>query len=235
MSRAIIAPYRLAAGALRLACQVTGLDFEQTPSGDWLWLGDGTPTGKFRVEFEVKGTAAAVQQCVPPAEHDADVWRVAVIMKSATSRSRRLTFLEPTDADFYRGSASYDTDQVRGTLVFGPAVVRTKQGAPVPPYGVHRAALLADGPPVQVMLEQPRMPPGGHLEVEYEDFSKSGSPSRAANADVLWSRPGRRGAQAVAEQGHPKPRTCPQQPGPARHHGPHPGCDLPEHRYSDLD
>jgi hypothetical protein len=62
---------------------------------------------------------------------------------------------------------------------------RTRQGDVIPGVASHAGALLGNGDAIDILLEEPVAPPGGHLDIEYDDFRASQDPLRRRNPEAL--------------------------------------------------
>ena len=187
MSRLALFPYPFAQGALSLNCTLPGIEAERTPSGALLILEEIPQAASLGVHLRVQVPPGTIEGLLSAEELADPPCRPAVLLRSVPSRTRRLIDLTPDGADGFEATLQLPRRELHQAFTFTPVLLRTKPGSPAGAFASHAAALLADGDPVEVLLEERPMPPGGYLDIEFEDFRQSGNPLRRAYADSLVS------------------------------------------------
>jgi hypothetical protein len=185
MSQLSLFPYRYAQGALTLTCDLVGLETESRPGGALMVLEDLPAAADLNLTIRVGVAPGTAERVVPPDEVPEPAVRVAAVVRSIPSRLRRLVDLTQDDAGGFRAAVSLPRTALHQSFTVSPVLVRAAGRPAVDGFGCHTGSLLADGDPVQILLEEPPTPPGGYLDVEFEDFRESGSPLRRSRPKVL--------------------------------------------------
>lgn len=187
MSEAVLQPYAFGGHALSLDCSVLELEAESTASGDLL-LTEQIPRGS-PLEIAVTITIApgTLERVLPAQEASEPPISIAVLARSSSSRFRAIQELAPSE-DHHSGKVRFEADLLFGRVTLSPVLVRTSAASPpIEGYASHRGALLASGNPIDILLEEPSTPPGGYLDIKFEDFSVSADQLRRRNDGKLFA------------------------------------------------
>jgi hypothetical protein len=186
MSEAVLRPYRFGADALALSCVLEDVENETTPSGDLLLLEPLPRGGELRIAATVRVTAGTFERVLPEDERRAFPLQVAVVVRSPTSRVRTAFPLADV-GDSFAGVITIPAVDLFYRVSLMPVLVRSVAASGRDGFGTHRGAILANGQSVDVLLDEPIAPPGGYLEIEFEDFSRSPNALRQRNADRMFA------------------------------------------------
>ena len=186
MSQVVLHAYTYGENALALRCTPTNAEFETTPSGSILLL--EAPPDQLELAVDIQMARDTLDVVLPQDDRGDPTWSVGVLARSSVSRFRIAKALEPgTDEGFFVGSLVLTMSDLRGSIELVPVLVRNVARGSMERYGTHVGAALAGGTSVDVLLEQPVAPPGGYLDIEFEDFRESASPLRRGNSDRLFA------------------------------------------------
>ena len=183
MSQLALFPYAFAQGALTVTCEVEGVDAESRPGGALLLLDDVPVTSDLNLTLRVGIAPGTLDRVLPPDELGVPPVRVAAVIRSIPSRLRRIVDLTEDPATGFNAAIAISRASLHQSFAVSPVLMRTVARERRDGFGGHAGALLADGDPVEVLLEEPATPPGGYLDVEFEDFRESGNALRRS-----WSR-----------------------------------------------
>ncbi len=186
MSEAVLHPYRFGADALSLSCGLEGVENESTPSGDLLLLEPLPRAGVLRIAATVRVSAGTFERVLPEDERSPSPVQVAVVVRSPSSRIRA-AFPLADAGDSYAGTISIQTDELYSRISLTPVLVRSTSASVRDGFATHLGAILANGRSVDVLLDEPIAPPGGYLEIEFEDFRRSPNSLRQRNADRMFA------------------------------------------------
>ena len=185
MSQLALFPYAFAQGALTLTCEVMGIDAENRPGGALLLLEEVPASAEINLAVRVGVAPGTLERVLLPDELGAPPVRVAAVIRSIPSRLRRLVDLSEDPADGFEAAVVIPRTSLHQSFSISPVVMRTAPRDNVDGFGCHPGALLANGDAIEVLLEEPPTPPGGYLDVEFEDFRDSGNPLRRSRPRVL--------------------------------------------------
>jgi hypothetical protein len=185
MSQIDFYPYEFAAGALTLNATIQGVETERTASGALLFLDDLPPEASLRLDLRVRIAPGTVERVTAAENRGEPEPMVAVILRSIPSRLRRLVQVDDDGSDTFSAHVDFRRSELHQNLVATPVLYRTTGGPETPGYASHAGALIGDGEPLQIFLEEPPTPPGGHLDIEFEDFRTSGDQLRRSAPDAL--------------------------------------------------
>jgi hypothetical protein len=183
MSRAAFFPYPFASSGLHLTCE---LDAEGLEDGDGRRiLAEGVPeAGSVRFKIRVSLDDDVLDRVLAPEERGAPPISAVVAARSIPSRRREVIRLDATDG-YWTGVVDWPKADLFGEVVFEPALIRTSDGSNEA-YAGHLGALLASGDPVTLEVDEPPVPPGGFLDIRFENFRESGNAKRSSNPDLLY-------------------------------------------------
>jgi hypothetical protein len=185
MSQLALFPYAFAQGALTVTCEIKGVEAENRPGGALLLLEDVPAAADINLRMRIGVAPGTLEQVLPQDELDAPPVRVAAVIRSIPSRLRRLVeFGEDPEAGF-QAAVALPRASLHQSFAITPVLMRTVARGNLDGFGCHPGALLANGDPIEVLLEEPATPPGGYLDVEFEDFRESGNLLRRSWPRVL--------------------------------------------------
>ena len=183
MSRAAFFPYPFAAGELHLTYEL---------QSDGLEEGDAqkiraeavAEEGPVSVKLRVSMGDDALGRVLPEAERASPPVAIVVAARSIQSRCRELIRLVPADGH-WEGELECQKRDLFGEVMLEPWLIRTAGGAEGA-YAAHVGALLASGEGVVLEVDEPPVPPGGFLDIRFENFKESGNAARSANPGLLY-------------------------------------------------
>ncbi len=183
MSRAAFFPYPFADGALQLTCELEGEYLELGETGRI--LAEAVPeTDSVAVTLRVDLAESTLEQVLPDLELGAPPVVVVVAARSISARRREVLRLAADDGH-WSGSLNWPKQDLFGEITLEPALIRTEAGTDGS-FATHCGALLASGDAVTLELDEPPVPPGGFLDIRFENFKESGNFKRSARPDLLY-------------------------------------------------
>jgi len=184
VSRAAFFPYPFANGGLNLTHDLEG---EHLAEGEGRRiLAEGVPeAASVRIDLQISVDDDVLGRVLPQAERSAAPVSAVVVARSISSRRRDVIRLDMDDGGRYVGSLNWPKSDLFGEVLLEPALIRTATGSDEA-FATHVGALLASGEPIVLELDEPPVPPGGFLDIRFENFKESGNSKRSANPDLLY-------------------------------------------------
>jgi hypothetical protein len=180
-------PYAHANGAIECSWRLSGAEFERTPSGH-LRLAEDLSLGRaLHLSVEARVAPAAFSVVFPEDERTHPPARLLLVVRSASSRLRRGVDLTRVDTDKYVGETDLRCSDISGFLEASVFLIRSAARGSTRSFATHTGAILAESPSLVIELEEPRFPPGGHLDVAFENFATSTNPVRRAHPRQLFA------------------------------------------------
>jgi hypothetical protein len=134
--------------------------------------------------LEVLVANGTYERVLPENEQSDPPVEVVMAVRSISSRERELVGLERHDGG-WRGALDVPKSEVYGELTLYPMLVRTRAGDTTA-FASHVGALVASGTEVIVEIDEPPVPLGGFLEINWDNFRQSSNPKRSAQPDLLY-------------------------------------------------
>jgi hypothetical protein len=187
VSQHVFFPYAYAPAAFDCQWSIPGLSYSTTSSGA-LRLDDDLPFDRaLSLHVRARLAPGVFDRVLPEAERSGPPVRIALVLRSPSSRLREAVPLDEVEPGYYGGSVTLPRSRIHGEIEAFVAIVRTEDGAPHPGMASHRAAILGSSESVAIQLEEPIAPPGAYLDVDFEDFGQSANQLRRRNADQLFA------------------------------------------------
>jgi hypothetical protein len=187
VSQQLFFPYATVHGSLDASWQLSGAEHELTASRAFRLTDDLPPSGRLTLAVESKIPEDARLTAFPEAERRAAPSQVLLVVRSGSSRIRLAATLTEAEPNTFGGSVELPGSILHGELEAFVALVRTSDGHPHAGFASHKGAILGTSEIVKVQLEEPPSPPGGHLEIAYEDFRSSPNALRRNNSDRMFA------------------------------------------------
>jgi hypothetical protein len=182
VSRTEFFPYRFAAQALHLEYDLDA-DLGLGDGGNILAV-DLPEAATVALTLKVSVENGTYERVLPPDEHQDPPIAVVVAVRSIPSRTRRLVHLERSDAG-WAGTIDLAKAELFREATLTPAMVRVA-GGDDPRYAEHAGAWLASGDEVRIEVDDAPVPPGGYLDVKFDNFREGPSPKRNQHPDLLY-------------------------------------------------
>jgi hypothetical protein len=141
---------------------------------------------QFDVSFELSQESASTVLPDPSVLRQDTVGIVSV--RCASTKYRHGVRLQPRGEYGWRGTVEFARDDVLGVVELTPLVARTAdiQGDRPHGFAAFGGALLADGPPVQLVLDRSARRFDGSMEYKWENFASSDNPWLKARKDDVF-------------------------------------------------
>jgi hypothetical protein len=183
VSRAEFFPYPFAGEVLDLAFEPEDSDLEVGETGRI--LAEALPeTAEVRLRLAVAVPDDVLDRVLPDAEREQPPVNVVVAARSIASRWRHAVPLSP-DGDRWHGTLQVPKRELFGEVHLEPALIRTAAGDNGD-YAGHLGALLATGREVVVEVDEPPVPAGGFLQIEWDNFRDSANHQRHTHPQHLY-------------------------------------------------
>jgi hypothetical protein len=183
MSHAEFYPYPTAGDALALACAT---EREDVVVEDHRLLLQGVPEGQgIPLALKVSMEGSVLETVLPESERDEAPVEVLVVIRSVPSRVRRAVALKPEGDGLWTGDLELEKADLFESLELEPVLTRRQAGTETG-FATHAGARLAWGPVVKLEIDEPPVPAGGYLEVQWDDFRTSNSPVRKARPGLMY-------------------------------------------------
>lgn len=187
MSEAILHPYSFAGDALAMSCSLEGIEAETTASGNLLLSDELAEDSDLTIATEVRMALGTIDRVLPEHERVEPPVSIFVLVRSPSSRLRTSHRLAGEMGTF-SGAIELGSDVLHSRLTLTPILARTTSSPVIfEGFAAHRGAILATGRPIDILLEEPPTPPGGYLEIQFEDFRTSPDPLRKRNAGCMYA------------------------------------------------
>jgi hypothetical protein len=187
MSQAVFFPYATLPQAIEAEWELRGADFAETPTKAFRLVEDMPRDGRIVLAVSSPIDDALIARALPESERAEPPVQVLLVVRSPSSRLRTAVPMVSTEGSVLTGEIELPGSMIHGQVDAFVVVVRTAHGAPTSGYASHKGAILGTSETKTIELEEPPSPPGGYLEVSYEDFRLSGSNLRRANSDKLFA------------------------------------------------
>jgi hypothetical protein len=185
MSRAIFYPYPTAQGAIALSWAAAGPDEPDSRANTILAEGLGENQA-VSLELDAELDPSTYDWVLPEGERADPPTELRIAVRSIPSRQRTSVRLEPTeDRNRFTGRLELPKRDYYGDVRLEPSLVRVGPGTEAG-YAQHIGAQLAFGDPIVVQVDEPPVPPGDYLEIEFEDFLSSGNSNRRKHPELLY-------------------------------------------------
>lgn len=168
---------------------------------------DAWTSGTFSVEATVP--IERLLALFPEDERGNPPCAMLLAVRCDATRWREGITLTPSGPGIWRGTFQLDRRRIRGHVQVSAYLVRTQSRALVPPFAGTAHVRVADSASWSVSVDREASPPGGYLNVQWDDFANSGSTTRKnhptllyhldleGNAPILWLNEGITGLKDV--------------------------------------
>lgn len=177
-------PYRTAADQIHFVIDSEDAELRRSRDGSLLAHGDGVEVVKLRLSIAIPDSV--IERVVAPSEQMDPPLDVRVVYRSIESRKRCILSV-PGDG-IHEGTLSLRCRDWRGAVEMQALLIRTREGDALPEgFASARGAMVAWSAPGRVLVDEPYQPPGGQLQVRWEDFARSSSRWRRQHAGDLFA------------------------------------------------
>jgi hypothetical protein len=139
------------------------------------------------LDLQAEVEPSAYDWVLPEDERSEPPTELRVAVRSVQSRRRFSVRLDPMgDQTRFGGQVELPKREYHGEVTLEPSLVRVSPGDD-PGYAQHLGAQLVFGDSAVVQVDEPPVPPGEYLEIDFEDFLTSPNRQRRQHADLLYS------------------------------------------------
>jgi hypothetical protein len=183
MSRTEFFPYPTVPHGVELDWEIEtdGMELADTGHLQALHVPDGEI---IRLALSADVAADCLDQVLPEAEQTDPPVAMVVAVRSIPSRLRTAVRLTPANGS-WAGTVELPKQELFGEVELEPVLIRTAKGDSAT-HAQHVGAVLAWADPVAIDIDEQPVPPGGYLDVRFDNFPTSSEPRRKAIPELLY-------------------------------------------------
>lgn len=183
MSHVEFFPYPTAAGSLVLTCESD--DPSALIEDRRVQLQALAEDQEVELSLTVTAAEGSLETALPASELDAPPVRIMVVLRGVPARTRQSIALEAEGERTWTGKVSFSKADLYRTLALEPVAIRATKGTDTG-YAQHVGARLGWGLSVAIEIDDPPIPTGGYLDIQWDDFKHSDKPLRKSNSDLMY-------------------------------------------------